>query len=130
LLHKGATYKEIAVVLERGESTIGHEVRRNGGRDEYNAVKANQRAYLRQYRKKRTCLKVAMDIGIRKQVEYYLYKYRWSPETISATLIYRHRLFVSAKAIYKYIKKRCNECTRLKRDQTLQCPFLLVDNFV
>lgn len=109
LLQSGATYKEIAVVLERGESTIGHEVRRNGGRTKYGAVKANQRAYLRQYRKKRMCMKVAMDIGIRKQVEYYLYKYRWSPETISAALKLKHRLFVSAKAIYKYIKKRCLE---------------------
>lgn len=109
LLRSGATYKEIAVVLERGESTIGHEVRRNDGRARYNAKKANQRAYLRQYRKKRMCMKVAMDIGIRKQVEYYLYKYRWSPETISATLWIRHRLRASSKAIYKYIKKRCLE---------------------
>lgn len=109
LLSNGATYSEIAVVLERGASTIGHEVRRNGGRDEYSAVKAHHRAYLRQYRKKRDCLKVAMDIGIRKQVEYYLYKYRWSPETISATLWLKHRLKASAKAIYKYIKKRCLE---------------------
>jgi len=109
LLRSGATYKQIAGVLERGESTIGHEVRRNGGRAEYDAKKAQHRAYLRQYRKKRSCLKVAMDIGIRKQVEYYLYKYKWSPETISATLRYRHRLLVSAKAIYKYIRKRCLE---------------------
>lgn len=109
LLRTGATYKEIAVVLERGESTVGHEVRRNGGRNEYDAVKANQRAYVRQYRKKRSCMKVAMNIGIRKQVEYYLYTYKWSPETISAALWFRHRLKASAKAIYKYIKKRCLE---------------------
>ena len=109
LLRSGAAYKEIAGVLERGASTIGHEVRRNGGRKEYDAVKAHQRAYLRQYRKKRMCLKVAMDIGIRKQVEHYLYTYHWLPETISATLWLYHRLRVSAKAIYKYIRKRCLE---------------------
>lgn len=109
MLQTGATYKEIAVVLGRGESTIGHEVRRNGGRSRYDAMKAHQRAYLRQYRKKRTCMKIAMNIGIRKQVEHYLYIYKWSPETISAALKYKHRLFVSAKAIYKYIKKRCLE---------------------
>jgi len=108
LQHK-ATYKEIASILNRGVSTIGHEVRKNGGCAEYNAAKAHHRAYLRQYRKKRTCMKVAMDIGIRKQVEYYLYTYQWSPETISATLWIRHRLKASAKAIYKYIKKRCLE---------------------
>lgn len=109
LLLTGATYKEIAEVLERGESTVGHEVRRNGGRAVYDATKAHHRAYLKQYRKKRTCMKVGMDIGIRKRVEYYLYTYRWSPETISAALRYKHRLLVSAKAIYKYIKKRCLE---------------------
>lgn len=109
LLRSGATYKEIAAVLERGVSTIGHEVRRNGGRYEYQAVNAHQRSYLRQYRKKRTCLKVAMDIGIRKQVEHYLFVYKWSPETISATLHIYHRLKVSAKSIYKYIKQRCLE---------------------
>lgn len=109
LLHNGATYKQIAGVLERGESTIGHEVRRNGGRSGYKAVKAHQRAYLRQYRKKRTCLKVAMNIGIRQKVEYYLFEKQYSPESISAVLRFKHRLFVSAKAIYKYIKKRCLE---------------------
>lgn len=109
MLKVNATYKEIASVLNRGESTIGHEVRRNSGHAEYDAVKAHQRAYLRQYRKKRTCMKVAMDIGIRKQVEHYLYTYKWSPETISATLRIHHRLKVSAKAIYKYIRKRCLE---------------------
>jgi IS30 family transposase len=109
MLQTKATYKEIAIVLNRGESSIGHEVRRNSGRLLYTASKAHQRAYLRQYRKKRTCMKVAMDISIRKQVEYYLYKYKWSPETISATLRMYHRLEVSAKAIYRYIKKRCLE---------------------
>ncbi len=109
MLRVNVTYKEIASILNRGESIIGHEVRRNGGRNEYNAVKAHHRAYLKQYRKKRTCMKVAMDIGIRQKVEYYLYTYQWSPETISATLSMYHRLKVSAKAIYKYIRKRCLE---------------------
>jgi IS30 family transposase len=109
MLHSGATYKEIAVVLCRGESTIGHEVRRNGGRDAYDAKKAHHRAYLRQYRKKRSCLKVAMDIGIRQWTEYYLFEKRWSPETISAALWLYHRLKASAKAIRKYVYKRCLE---------------------
>ena len=111
LLRSGATYKEIAITLGRGESTIGHEVRRNGGRAKYDAKKAHHRAHLRQYRKKRSCLKVAMDIGIRQRVEYYLFEYRWSPETISATLRIYHHLSVSAKSIRKYIYKRCLEYT-------------------
>lgn len=109
MLKTGGKYKEIAVVLERGTSTIGHEVRRNGGRNIYQGKKAHRKAYLRQYRKKRTCLKVAMDKGIQNKVEYYLSKYQWSPETISATLWLYHRLKASAKAIYKYLRKRCLE---------------------
>jgi IS30 family transposase len=109
MLQSGATYTAIAAVLERGVSTIGHEVRRHGGRDTYDAQRAHHCTYLRQYRKKRQCMKVAMDIGIRKQVEHYLYTYRWSPETISAAVRIYHRLVVSAKAIRKYIQSRCLE---------------------
>ncbi len=109
MLQANATYREIAEVLRRGESSIGHEVRRNDGRERYDASKAHHRAYLRQYRKKRMCMKVAMDRGIQKHVEHYLYRHGWSPETISATLCLHHRLKVSAKSIYKYIKRRCLE---------------------
>lgn len=103
----GFSSEDIARTLERGKSTIDEELRRNGGRDAYHYEVAHRRAYLRQYRKKRSCLKVALEVGIRKQVEHYLYTYQWSPETISATLRISHRLRVSAKAIYKYIRTRC-----------------------
>jgi IS30 family transposase len=52
-------------------------------------------------------MKVAMDIGIRQKVEHYLFEKDYSPETISAALWINHRLKASAKAIYKYIRKRC-----------------------
>lgn len=105
----GFSSEEIAKTIGRGKSTVDEELRKNGGIAKYEYLKAHHRAYLKQYRKKRTCMKVAMNIGIRKQVEHYLFEYRWSPETISATLWLYHRLKVSAKAIYKYIKKRCLE---------------------
>ncbi len=105
----GFSSEEIAKTIGRGKSTVDEELRKNGGISKYEYKKAHHRAYLKQYRKKRTCMKVAMDIGIRQKVEYYLFNYQWSPETISATLRMRHRLNVSAKAIYKYIKKRCLE---------------------
>jgi len=105
----GFSSEDIAKTIGRGKSTIDEELRKNGGTKAYNYERAHHRAYLKQYRKKRTCMKVAMHIGIRKQVEHCLFTYRWSPETISATLRVYHRLEVSAKAIYKYIKKRCLE---------------------
>ena len=103
----GFSNKEIARVIGRGESTVSEEIRNNGGVDEYHYEQAHHRAYIRQYRKKRECLKVVMNRGICKNVEYYLYTYKWSPEVISAILRIKHKLLVSAKAIRKYIHRRC-----------------------
>lgn len=103
----GFSSEEIARTIGRGKSTIDEELRKNGGVSAYDYEKAHHRVYLKQYRKKRTCMKVAMDIGIRQKVEYYLFEKQYSPESISAALCLNHRLRASAKAIYKYIKKRC-----------------------
>ena len=103
----GFSSEEIARTIGRGKSTVDAELRRNGGIKQYNYEIAHRRAYVRQYRKKRACMKVAMNIGIRQKVEHYLFTYGWSPETISAELELKHRLYVSAKSIYKYIRKRC-----------------------
>jgi len=105
----GFSSEDIAKTIGRGKSTVDEELRKNGGIAKYEYKTAHHRAYLKQYRKKRSCMKVAMDIGIRQKVEYYLFEKDYSPETISATLRIYHRLQVSAKAIYKYIKKRCLE---------------------
>jgi transposase, IS30 family len=103
----GFSSEDIARTIGRGKSTVDEELRRNGGIKNYTYEVAHHRAYLKQYRKKRACMKVAMNVGIRQQVEHYLFEYGWSPESISAELERKHRLFVSAKAIYKYIRKRC-----------------------
>tara|TARA_B100000745_G_C20080873_1_gene369221 strand:- start:28 stop:972 length:945 start_codon:yes stop_codon:yes gene_type:complete len=105
----GFSSEEIAKTIGRGKSTVDEELRKNGGIEAYEYKKAHHRAYLKQYRKKRTCMKVATDIGIRQKVEYYLFEKDWSPETISAALWLKHRLRASAKAIRKYIYKRCLE---------------------
>lgn len=105
----GFSSEEIAKTIGRGKSTVDEELRKNGGAKAYNYEVAHHRAYLKQYRKKRTCMKVAMNTGVRKQVEHYLYTHKWSPETISAALWIKHRLRASSKAIYRYIKKRCLE---------------------
>lgn len=105
----GFNSEDIARTLGRGKSTVDEELRKNGGIEAYDYKIAHHRAYLKQYRKKRACLKVAMHIGIRQWVEYYLFEKHWSPETISAELWKTHRLKASAKAIYKYIASRCLE---------------------
>jgi IS30 family transposase len=105
----GFSSEEIAKTIGRGKSTVDEELRKNGGITKYEYKTAHHRAYLKQYRKKRTCMKVAMNIGIRQWTEYYLFEKDWSPETISAALWIKHRLKASAKAIRKYIHKRCLE---------------------
>lgn len=105
----GFSSEEIARTIGRGKSTVDEEVRRNGGIAQYNYETAHHRAYLKQYRKKRACMKVAMDIGIRQNVEYYLFEKQYSPETISAVLWIKHQLKASAKAIRKYVDKRSLE---------------------
>ena len=103
----GFSSEDIARTINRGKSTIDEEIRKNGGVALYDYQVAHHRAYLRQYRKKRACSLVAMNSGIRQWTEYYLCEKQWSPETISEALWLNHRLLASAKAIYKYIKKRC-----------------------
>lgn len=105
----GFSSEEIARTIGRGKSTVDEELRRNSGIKNYDYEVAHRRAYLKQYRKKRSCMKVAMDIGIRQKVEYYLFEKQWSPETISAVLWFKHKLKASAKAIRKYIYKRSLE---------------------
>jgi IS30 family transposase len=102
----GHTTTHIAKTLGRGVSTISEEISSNGGRKKYNAEKAIHRAYLKQYRKKRNCNKVAMDGHLLRFVEEKL-RAGWSPETISCRLKIQSGLkYVSPKSIRKFIKKR------------------------
>lgn len=107
----GFSSEQIAKTIGRGKSTVDEEIARGGGIDAYDYKVAHQRAYLKQYHKKKDCLKVAMDTGMSHLTEYYLLIKDWSPDTISAQLWLKHNLKVSAKAIYKYIYNRSLEWT-------------------
>lgn len=106
MLEQDKSFSEIARVLGRGLSTISEEVNENGGRRKYNAQKAEHRAYLKQYRKKRDCNRVAMNGDLLRFVERRL-EQGWSPETIRDRIEEKGGVpYVSAKSIRKYIKKR------------------------
>jgi len=106
MLGVGNSFSEIARTLNRGLSTISEEVNENGGRNGYTANRAINRAYLKQYRKKRNCNKVACDGHLTRFVERKLEK-GWSPETISCRLKKQSGLgYVSPKSIRKFIEKR------------------------
>jgi len=106
MLGVGESLKDIGKALDRGKSTISEEVKANGGRKKYRAKRAIQRAYWKQYRKKRDCNKVACDGHLTRFVERKLEK-GLSPGAISSrSKIQSGIQYTSEKSIRKFIKKR------------------------
>src|SRR6266478_3049716 len=112
-LASGSSIRDIAKGLERAASTVSREVARHGGRPEYRANEADQRAWNSALRPKR-CL-LAIHVRLRKMVARKLIL-DWSPEQISGWLkipypddesmrvshetIYRS-LFIQARGVLK-----------------------------
>jgi len=102
----GVSITNIGRTLGRGISTICEEVKANKGRERYTAKHAIQRAYWKQYRKKRGCNKVALDGHLTRFVEKKLVA-GWSPGAISSRLVIQSGLpYASEKSIRKFIAKR------------------------
>ncbi len=80
--------KEIAKRLKRGKSTISEEIKkgmvlnRKTGIREYKAEKAQKKAYFRQYRKKRNCLKLSRIHPLAPEIEKRIIQGQ-SPESIA-----------------------------------------------
>jgi IS30 family transposase len=98
----GLTDREIARRLRRSPSTIGREIKRNGGRDGYRAVEADQAAWDRGRRPKSA--RLAVDQRLNRVVAGKL-RLDWSPSQISAWLKRRYAgrpdMQVSAETIYR-----------------------------
>ncbi len=101
--------REIARGLGRSPSTISREITRNGGRERYRSVRAEQRAQRCARRPKAS--KLAGVPGLLAAVEHGL-EQRWSPEQISARLKQEHpddqEMRISAETIYRslYVQAR------------------------
>jgi transposase, IS30 family len=98
--------REIAKFLSRSPNTVSSEIRKNMINGSYRAERANRRAYFRRYRSKHQCMKVVMDTYLHHFVDRKL-RERWSPEQIAGYLKTEIGISCSAKAIYKFAKKRC-----------------------
>jgi len=105
LVHTNVSTRGIAKVLGRSPNTIGREIQSHGTRESYCAKKANHRAYLKRWRSKRQCLKVAMDSFLARFVERKL-REKWSPQQISGFLDREYNITCSDKAIYKFVDSR------------------------
>ena len=123
-LESRLSLRSIALRLRRSPSTVSREVKRNGGRDTYRAVRSDQAAWERAHRPK-PC-KLACNYSLRWTVSRKL-QLNWSPEQISGWLkrkypqeehnqvshetIYRS-LFVQARGV---LKKELMQYLRSKR---------------
>jgi IS30 family transposase len=101
-LASGASFRKIAQLLERATSTVSREVARHGGRPEYRANEADQRAWDLALRPKR-CL-LATQEQLREVVASKLLL-DWSPEQISGWLTTEYpsdeSMRVSHETIYR-----------------------------
>jgi IS30 family transposase len=80
---RGESCRAIAAAIGRTHTTVSREVDRNGGRERYRAHDADEAAWGRARRPKRS--KLAVDSRLREVVEERL-ELEWSPEQISAWL--------------------------------------------
>src|SRR4029077_14373186 len=101
-MSSGSSIRDLAKSLERAASTVSREVARHGGRPEYRAHEADQRAWDSALRPKR-CL-LALHRKLRNIVASKLIL-DWSPEQISGWLKIQYpddeRMRVSHETIYR-----------------------------
>lgn len=105
LLARGESLRSIARELGRSPNTIAHEVKEKKVKGRYTPKKAQHKTYIRRWRSKRDCMKVAMDPALIRLVREKL-KMRWSPERI-AGYARRNGALLSKRSVYKYVKSRC-----------------------
>ena len=108
LLNKNTGIRAIALLLERSANTISREIKKNSVKGIYTAKKAHHRAYVKRWRSKTQCLKVAMNDFLYRYVDRKL-RSKWSPEQISGELMNTYDIVCSPKAIYKFAQSRCLE---------------------
>jgi len=108
-LATGLSFRQIALLIQRAPSTVSREVKRNGGRTQYQAAIAEERM-MHETRRPKAC-KLAMHTQLRRQVIRKLKNY-WSPEQIAGWLKREHPMdndkTISHETIYKslYIQAR------------------------
>ena len=121
LKEKGYSLRGIAKALGRSVSSISDELKRNIVDGEYDAKKANHKAYVRRKESKYQGMKVVSDDTLRKFVEEKLLDDQ-SPSAIAGRISSQESfdLSVSKDSIYRYIKSvhgRKIEVYRQKKKQ-------------
>ena len=108
MFKKETSIRDIGEYLGRSANTISREIKKNSTNGIYTAKKAHHKAYLKRWRSKTQCLKVAMSDFLYRYVDRKL-RSKWSPEQISGELMNKYNITCSPKAVYKFAKSRCLE---------------------
>lgn len=103
---KNRSRRFIAEKLDRSVSSISDEITGNSVRCTYNAKKAHFKAYQKRWRSKLQCMKVAVDVSLKKFVIDSMTKEHQSPEGISGRLkqVEKKIQYASTKAIYNFVR--------------------------
>lgn len=114
-LGAGLTYRRIALLLGYSLGAISYEVGRNGGRRNYNAAKANQKARRKRQEANQYHRKIGKDDWLTDEIVRLLKKH-WSPEQIIGRFIAEKKIKpTSTTAIYDWCNKDKNLYTLLPR---------------
>lgn len=104
LVKRGVSVRAIAVTLGRSPNTVAREIREKTVRGTYTPRKAHRKTYVRRWRSKVNCMKVAMSPALTKLVREKLLL-KWSPERIAGHGR-RIGLPITQRAVYRYIHSR------------------------
>ena len=85
LLKLGFSHRSIAISMERENSSISREIKDNSVNNEYSAIKADHKAYLKRYHAKYQQTKIKNNSKIEKYVINGL-EQNWSPDQISGRM--------------------------------------------
>ena len=105
-LRAGKSLRFIASKLGRSVSSISNEIKFNSTRGVYNAKKAHHKAYVKRWRSKFQCMKVSMDVDLKKFVINSMTNEDQSPAGISGRLknVEKGIQYASTKAIYNFVR--------------------------
>ncbi|MCB7464498.1 IS30 family transposase [Lactiplantibacillus argentoratensis] len=98
------TYQVIAEKIGCSKATVSREIKRNGGRKAYSAVKAQENYQGRRLKSQRP--RLLTDLKLRDFVLHCIVQRQWSPEQISGRLVHENSEWhVSYNTIYRGIER-------------------------
>ena len=104
--------RDIARGIERPAKTVSNELKRNGGKKNYYAVKAHNNRIISN---KKGYSKIEINIDLKRYIEEKL-KLQWSPEIIAGRWNIEHPdCTISCESIYRWIYTQKNDLYKLLR---------------